>query len=167
MILVRTSIQKRAGFYRPELPHTDDLEMLLRLARLGRVAYTPAIQGFKRIHGSNRTNDYLTDRTRDLIERLAAIESFFSRDGSTMTRAEQLRRLGRRSIAERAYWCGMKDLVRGRRSAFDLLRLAFRLDSTMAFIPPVNYLFRMNAVLSARPRMAKWIRPRDASVAKT
>jgi glycosyltransferase involved in cell wall biosynthesis len=142
MVLVRTSLQKKAGYYRPELPHTDDFEMLLRLALLGPVAYTPAIQGIKRMHGSNRTNTYLEERTRDLVERVAAIECFFSHEGRAMPLAARLRRLGRRSIAERAYWCGLKDLARGRRSAFALLRLAFELDRTTVVVPPVNYLFR-------------------------
>jgi glycosyltransferase involved in cell wall biosynthesis len=152
MVLTRTSRHKQAGHYRPELPHTDDFEMLLRLARLGSVARTPCIQGFKRIHGSNRTNDFLAERTRDLSERLAAIESFFAREGGTMPNAADLRRLGRRSIAERAYWCGMKDLARGRDSGFELLRLAFRLNWACAIVPPVNYLFRMNRVMAALPQ---------------
>ena len=142
MVLVRTSAQKQAGHYRPELPHTDDFEMLLRLALLGSVAYTPAIQGIKRIHGSNRTDYYLEERTRDLVERLAAIQSFFSQEGSTLPQAKRLCRLGTRSIAERAYWCGIKDLVRGRKSSLALLRLAFRLDPKTALIPPFGYLLR-------------------------
>src|SRR4051794_13601705 len=119
MVLMRTALHKRAGHYRPELPHTDDFEILLRLARLGSAAYTPAVQGYKRIHGWNRTNQFLSNRTQDLRERLAALESFFSREGGTMTDATQLCRLGKRSLAERAYWCGIKDLVRGRSSGFE------------------------------------------------
>jgi glycosyltransferase involved in cell wall biosynthesis len=149
MVLTRTSRHKQAGHYRPELPHTDDFEILLRLARLGSVAFTPCVQGYKRIHGSNRTNDFLAERTRDLRERLAAIESFFSREGSTMADAAELRRLGRRSIAERAYWCGMKDLARGRTSGFRLLRLALTLNWSCAIVPPVNYLFRTNRLIAA------------------
>jgi glycosyltransferase involved in cell wall biosynthesis len=151
MVLMRTSFHKQAGHYRPDLPHTDDFEMLLRLARLGPVAYTTTIQGFKRIQGGNRTNDFLSDRTRDLRERLAAIESFFSREGSTMPDADRLRRLGRRSIAERAYWCGVKDLVRGRQSGFELLKMAFSLNWATALLPPVNYLLRMNRPLGGTP----------------
>jgi glycosyltransferase involved in cell wall biosynthesis len=142
MVLVRTAAQKRAGHYRPELPHTDDFEMLLRLACLGDVAWTPAVQGIKRMHGANRTADFLAERTRDLIERLNAIESFFTREGSSLAKASLLRKLGRRSVAERAYWCGAKDLCRGRKSAVGLLKLALSLSPAMAVLPPVNYLFR-------------------------
>jgi glycosyltransferase involved in cell wall biosynthesis len=143
MVLARTSAHKAAGHYRPELPHTDDFEMLLRLACLGRVADTQAVLGIKRIHGRNRTHDFLKERTRDLVERLAALESFFSREGSSVPEADRLLHIGKRSIAERAYWCGVKDLARGRRSAFDLLALAIRLNPTVAVVPPFSYLTRM------------------------
>jgi glycosyltransferase involved in cell wall biosynthesis len=144
MVLVRTSAQKRAGHYRPQLPHSDDFEMLLRLACVGGVARTPAAQGIKRMHGTNRTNDYLAERPRALMELLAALESFFAREGRALSDAGRLLRLGRRSIAERAYWCGVKDLVRGRSSGAGLLRLAFRLAPATAVLPPVNYLLRLD-----------------------
>lgn len=151
MVLVRTSMQKAAGHYRTELPHTDDFEMLLRLACHGPVAFTPAVQGIKRIHGSNRTEDYLAERTRDLLERLAAIDSFFAREGRVLPNAERLRRMGRRSISERAYWCGVKDLVRGRKSAAELLKLAVKLDPSVALVPPLNYLLRVRSIYRDNP----------------
>jgi glycosyltransferase involved in cell wall biosynthesis len=144
MVLVRTSAQRRAGHYRPQLPHSDDFEMLLRLACVGGVARTPAAQGIKRMHSTNRTNDYLSERPRALMELLAALESFFANEGRGLTDAERLLRLGRRSIAERAYWCGVKDLVRGRSCGAGLLRLAFRLAPATAVVPPVNYLLRLD-----------------------
>jgi glycosyltransferase involved in cell wall biosynthesis len=147
MVLVRTSAQKVAGHYRPELPHTDDFEVLLRLALLGPVARTTAVLGVKRMHPHNRTHDYLAERTRDLVERIAALESFFAREGRALADADALLQLGRRSIAERAYWCGLKDLARGRRSALDLLRLALRYSPRVAVVPPVGYLARMERPL--------------------
>ncbi len=151
MVLVRTSIQKAAGHYRPALPHTDDFEMLLRLACQGPVAFTRMVQGIKRMHGANQTDTFLAERTRDLVERLAAIDSFFENEGSTMGEADRLRRLGRRSISERAYWCGMKDLMYGRMSGAGLLRLAVELDPTVAVFPPLNYLMRMRDVSRDNP----------------
>lgn len=64
-----------------------------------------------------------------------------------MADADRLLRLGRRSIAERAYWCAVKDLTRGRASAIALFRLAVRLDPRVALIPPFRYLFRMDRSL--------------------
>lgn len=144
MVLVRTSAHKATGHYRIELPHTDDFEMLLRLALLGRVADTSDVVGVKRMHGHNRTNDFLVERTRDLDERLAALQSFFFHEGKDMADAAGLLQLGRRGIAERAYWCGIKDLTHGQRSAMGLLRLALRIDPKMAVVPPFGYLSRMD-----------------------
>jgi glycosyltransferase involved in cell wall biosynthesis len=148
MVLVRTAAQKRAGHYRPELAHADDFEMMLRLACEGSVAYTPAVQGIRRVHGSNRTNDYLAERTAALVELLAALESFFANEGRDLPDAARLSRLGRRSISERAYWCGVKDLVRGRRSWVELMKLAFSLDPSTTVVPPLNYLFRQDRPFS-------------------
>jgi hypothetical protein len=74
---------------------------------------------------------------------LSALNSFFDHEGGNLPDVARLRRLGRRSISERAYWCAVKDLLRGRISAAALFKLAVRLDPTVAFIPPVNYLFRI------------------------
>jgi glycosyltransferase involved in cell wall biosynthesis len=167
MVLVRTSAQKRAGHYRPELDHTDDLELLLRLARLGQVAVTPAVQGIKRFHATNKTYDFLADRTSDLVERVAAFESFFSHEGASMPDARRLLRLARRSIAERAYWCGVKDLCRGRRSAASLFKLAFSLDPKSVALPPLGYLSRMDRELTpleaAGVRFERWMAGRPGS----
>lgn len=154
MVLARTAAHKAAGHYRTELPHTDDFEMLLRLALLGRVADISDVVGIKRIHGSNRTNDFLAERTRDLDERLAALQSFFSHEGEDMDDARALARLGRRGIAERAYWCGMKDLAHGQRSAMGLLKLALKIDPKMAVLPPFGYLSRMDRPLLESVRRA-------------
>lgn len=146
-ILVRTAVQKAAGYYRPELPHSDDFEMLLRLACHGRVADTPAVVGIRRIHAENRSRQYRDERTGAMVERLDAFESFFRREGRTLQDAERLLRLARSSLSGQAYWRGVKDLVRGRRSAFDLLKLAVRLDPSVAFVPPLEYLARMERSL--------------------
>ncbi|MGH6762238.1 MAG: glycosyltransferase family 2 protein [Phyllobacterium sp.] len=148
MVLTRTSAHKKAGHYRQELPHTDDLEMLLRLATLGRVADCGSILGIKRMHAHNRTHDFLTERTRDLVERHAALESFFNHEGHDLTGWEHMLALGRRGISERAYWCGVKDLAHGRRSGIDLLKLAVRLSPRTAIIPPFSYLSRMERSLA-------------------
>jgi glycosyltransferase involved in cell wall biosynthesis len=63
-VLVRTRAQKQAGYYRRALPYTDDLEMLLRLAMLGSVAVTDAIQGARRLHGGNMANVNSQSRAR-------------------------------------------------------------------------------------------------------
>lgn len=143
MVLVRTSAQKAAGHYRPALQHTDDFEMLLRLARLGAAADTQAIVGIKRMHGTNLTHAFIAEGTRDLVERKAAIDSFFDHEGAALADAGRLRSLGALSIAERAYWCGVKRVAHGEfAAARAFFALAFRLAPRVAVLPPVNYLWR-------------------------
>jgi glycosyltransferase involved in cell wall biosynthesis len=143
-IVVRTAIQKRAGHYRTTLPHTDDLEMLLRLAALGDVAVTNAFQGIRREHGENRSHQFWIERLPDFIEREAAFNSFFEKEGSSMPDARRLHMLATRRIADFAYWCAMSRFVRGhRRVAYNLFKFAIRRFPSMAIIPPFGFLWRM------------------------
>ena len=144
MVLVRTSAQKAAGHYRPALPHTDDFEMLLRLACRGSVAFTPAVLGFKRIHGENRNQEALTARWLTIARLHAALECFFEHEGKSLHDWPRLRSLAQRRLCERAYWCGVKALVRGRKDAFSFFKLAFQLDPRVALIPPLGYLARFD-----------------------
>jgi len=144
MVLVRTSAQKAAGYYRPALPHTDDFEMLLRLACRGSVAFTPAVLGFKRIHGENRNQEALTARWLTIDRLHAALECFFEHEGKSLHDWPRLRSLAQRRLCERAYWCGVKALVRGRKDAFSFFKLAFQLDPRVALIPPLGYLARFD-----------------------
>jgi len=148
-VLVRTSAQKAAGYYRPELPYTDDLEMLLRLAAPARVAVTGAVQGFRRLHGANMSDSIVTARVAELGHRQAAFASFFAREGRTMPEARQLEQTVHRRLAEHAYWWGIRDLARAHfRSAAQLFAYAFRTAPTMAVVPPVKYLFRKGRPLA-------------------
>ncbi len=140
--LVRTSAQKQAGHYRPELPYTNDQEMLLRLARLGSVAETTAVQGMRRLHGSNMSELFRGTRTQELEHRAAAFESFFTREGRAMPEVKRLSRLAKQSLAARAYWWGVRALSRSDlTAALQLFGYAFRAHPTSAILPPVNYLF--------------------------
>lgn len=143
MILTRTWAQKKAGYYNRQLAHSDDFEMLLRLACLGRVAGTYEYVGIRRMHTANRSHDFIGARSGHIVERLEAFDSFFAIEGRTLPRAPHLARIARSSLAGQAYWRGMKDLVRGRGSALDLLSTAVRLEPVVAVVPPLGYLSRM------------------------
>jgi hypothetical protein len=55
-VVVRTSVQQRIGGYRPELPHTGDVEMWMRFAVHSDVAFIKGVdQAFYRIHGNQMT----------------------------------------------------------------------------------------------------------------
>jgi glycosyltransferase involved in cell wall biosynthesis len=144
-LLVRTSVQKQVGHYRAALPYSCDLEILLRLAQLGRVAETDAILGIRREHESNLSMSVWSERWRDLTEREAAFESFFMREGRSMPDADRLLRLARRSLAEWAYWSALSHFFRGQfRTSLNLARFSIRRRPGVAFLPPLGWLFRMD-----------------------
>jgi hypothetical protein len=53
-VVMRASVQRQIGFYRPELPHTGDLDMWLRAALVADVGLLGnVVQACYRVHGSN------------------------------------------------------------------------------------------------------------------
>jgi glycosyltransferase involved in cell wall biosynthesis len=147
-VLVRTVAQKLAGYYRPELPHTTDFEMWMRLARLGPAARTEAQLAVFRLHRLARKAlgcpDYTCERPPALPWKdEAAFESFFAHEGATLPEAPRLRRLAKRGLAERAYWAALAHLCRGQSSVSrDLFKFAFERRPAIAILPPLRYLFR-------------------------
>lgn len=172
-MVIRTAAQKRAGYFRSHLTSTIDLEMMLRLAQLGGVGETSAVQGLRRLHGANMSELYASDYAAELRQRLSAFDSFFANDGNDMTDRNILRMYVRKGIAERAYWRGVRDLSRGRiESALGLLKLSLTLRPLAAIVPPLGYLFnkrpKLNAFAEARlpisnlfPRPLMPRQPRD------
>ena len=102
-VIVRTELQKRLGGYRPELPHTGDMEMWLRLAAHGSVGIIEAYQAVHRRHTSNMSLGYRVQRRLpDLQQRKAALECFFDTCGCVLDCASELKRRFFRSLAHDA-----------------------------------------------------------------
>jgi glycosyltransferase involved in cell wall biosynthesis len=140
-MLVRTAVQKRVGHYRPELPYTDDLEMILRLAAAGTIAQTGRVQGFRRLHGSNLSAQFLTSRLADLEHRRAAFTSFFADQHGTFADAGRLASLAERRFAETAYWWSAREMAGGNLAASAaLLRFAVRADAGAVLHLPLTLL---------------------------
>lgn len=141
--LVRTAAQKQAGYYRSELPHTDDVEMWMRVALLGSVAETDAVQGIMRVHAGALSAPVRDAHWRDLQGCSAAFESFFAHEGDSIPDCDRLRNLMRRSIGARAYWSSLAHLARGRRAdSSNLMAFALSRSPRAAFLPPLGYLLR-------------------------
>lgn len=140
-MVVRTSAQKKAGYYRAELKYTMDVEMMLRLACLGDVGETSAVQGIRRLHGSNLTDYYVKSPSADFAYRQASFENFFEQEGSVIPEAGRLRRRVKRNLAGRAYWLGIRQLCRGDgHGGLDFLKYACRVNPANAVFPPIDYL---------------------------
>ncbi|SES42074.1 glycosyltransferase family 2 protein [Rhizobium sp. NFR03] len=139
-VIVRTSAQKQAGHYREALPHTDDYEMWLRLAMYGPVAELDCIQAGIRSHDANRSKEIAADQMQHIVHTAAAVESFFAHEGSGLRGSRSMRRLALQGIANRAYWCGIANLLQRNRKARDFFRLAFRISPISVVLPPIDYL---------------------------
>lgn len=142
-VVVRTTMQKIAGHYDQRLPHSDDFEMWLRLANLGGVAVTSAVQSIRRIHPRQLTLGYTRDAADlDYIARLQAFESFFGK--ADVLDGERLNALARRSLASRAYWSSLSHTYRRKfKEACDLMRFVSQNAPGMLLLPPVDWLLRM------------------------
>jgi glycosyltransferase involved in cell wall biosynthesis len=110
--VVRTGLQKDVGGYRPELPHSGDMEMWLRLAAHASIGVVDADQAFHRRHGANMQFRYRG--IPDLRQRRACFEMFFAEYGHQMACGRRLRRLAFRSLAADAVYRAIKNLRMGR-----------------------------------------------------
>lgn len=138
--VVRTRVQKRAGYYLPTLAHTDDVEMWMRFGCFGSVAELDAIQLFARLHPSNQSAS-VTNVHAWNVEMEHAFAAFFGGTGASLDQALRLHRMARHSLADRAYWCAISHLLRGDTGVRELFRFALRLRPTLALLPPLGSLF--------------------------
>lgn len=103
--VVRTDLQKRVGGYRPELPHSGDMEMWLRLAAHGKVGFVATVQAFTRIHAKNMRHGYRANRDlEDFRQRRIVFRTFFAEDGRHLGGRVELEALAYRSLAEELLW---------------------------------------------------------------
>lgn len=91
--VVRTELQKRLGGYRPELPHSGDMEMWLRFAARAPVGISEAYHAVYRRHSRNMSDGYAGPGwLPDLEQRKAAFDSFFQESGHLLPDLGPLRR---------------------------------------------------------------------------
>ncbi len=98
--VVRTSVHREVGWYRPELPHTGDLEMWLRIAAVASVGrVNGADQAFRRVHPQSMMQSRFGTPLRDLEGRLEAVTSFLRTDRDRLRSPGRLDALARRVMA--------------------------------------------------------------------
>jgi glycosyltransferase involved in cell wall biosynthesis len=91
--VVRTELHKRLGGYRPDLPHSGDLEMWIRLACHADVGVIGAYQAAYRFHGENMQAQYYRARhLADLEQRKAAFDYLVGTADLVVPNAVQLHR---------------------------------------------------------------------------
>jgi hypothetical protein len=112
--VVRSSLQKRVGGYRPELPHSGDMEMWLRLAAYAKVGFVPTVQAFTRIHTKNMRHGYKANRDlEDFRQRRIVFQTFFAGDGRDLSERSALEALAYRSLAAEMLWAAARAFDEG------------------------------------------------------
>jgi hypothetical protein len=102
-VVVRTSVQKRIGGYRPDLPHTADLEMWMRFAINSNVAFIKGVdQAYHRRHGRNMTVERVP--IVDLRQRKAAYDAIFDSYPDQIPDPHRFLRHADRKMAKEALW---------------------------------------------------------------
>lgn len=119
--VVRTSVQHQVGYYRPELPHSGDLEMWLRIADVSDVGRVNGVdQAYRRLHAASMMTTGYGTLLRDLEERVKAYESFLATSHLPLPRIESLRStVNRRMAMEALEWSASK-CAEGDASADDI-----------------------------------------------
>jgi hypothetical protein len=101
-IVVRTSMHREIGDYQPELPHTADTEIWLRMAAHSAVCELHAPQAFRRLHAKNMSLDF--SPVRRLDEQKKAFDAHFEQFQPTHPEIARLQPIVMRTIAEQAFW---------------------------------------------------------------
>jgi glycosyltransferase involved in cell wall biosynthesis len=112
--VVRTGLIRQIEGYRPELPHTADLELWLRCALHGSVGILAVDQAYKRMHGRNMQLEYVGLALADVRQRKAAFDLLFQEHGDRIPDHARLHKLATRNIAEEAaFWEASRAFDRG------------------------------------------------------
>jgi hypothetical protein len=121
-VVVRTELQQRVGGYLPELPHTGDVEMWMRLAVHADVAYLKgADQAYYRIHGTQMTVERVP--LVDLRQRKAAYDALFDAHSERIPDASRLAARANREMARQALWQACRAYERRRMDSTPIAEL--------------------------------------------
>jgi glycosyltransferase involved in cell wall biosynthesis len=103
-VVVRTSVQRKLGGYRAELPYSGDIEMWNRFALCSDIGILDADQALYRVHAANMHTERDSIRVLHLRDRFHAFEYAFRDFGDGSKEQRDLDRLARRIFAREALW---------------------------------------------------------------
>lgn len=155
--VLRRSVMDRLRGYRPDMPHSADMELWLRAAALGSVGrVNGTVQAFYRVHGLNM---HLTDfggGLADIRARRHVFEDLAGVPGSALNRQSGLLRMARHALAIEAVRAANQALDKGGMNADvarDLARFAVEIDAHITGSAPWRaYLVREKGHMSAYRR---------------
>jgi glycosyltransferase involved in cell wall biosynthesis len=104
-VVVRGSVQRAVGGYRPELPHAGDLEMWMRIAAISDIAYVRRVpQAFYRVHPESMIHTVYRCSFLDLCQRKAVFDAFAQHHRGIVKDTDRLNDLAKRTLAREALW---------------------------------------------------------------
>ncbi len=112
-VVVRTFVLHQVGGYDPDLYHTADAEMWMRLAARADVAYIRADQAFYRRHDQNMSLE-LRNRLVHLCQLRAAYQGALRQCGDVLPNAAELAATVHRRLAREALWTATRAYDRRR-----------------------------------------------------
>jgi glycosyltransferase involved in cell wall biosynthesis len=149
-VVVRGSVQRRVGGYRPELPHAGDLEMWLRIAAISDVAYVRRVpQAYYRVHPSSMMRTVNQGRFLDLRQRKLVFDKFHQHHRHLLVDADRLYELANRALAREALWDACRAYDRNQVDAAhagDLVEFAMTTYADAATLPEYSALRRRRAL---------------------
>jgi GT2 family glycosyltransferase len=109
--VVRTSLHRTIGFFLPELPHSGDTEIWLRMAAHADVCELEAVQAFRRLHSQNMSVTF--SPLARLEEQRKAFRTHFQQYAAQQPDVAHLESVMNRTIAESAFWTGVRAFETG------------------------------------------------------
>jgi glycosyltransferase involved in cell wall biosynthesis len=103
-VVVRTKLQHQLGGYRPNLPHSGDIEMWVRFALSSSIGYILAPQAYLRLHGNNMHLGRDPNLLLLLNDRRAAFRDGFQLHGDGGEKQKRLEQVAYSTLASEALW---------------------------------------------------------------
>lgn len=128
--VLRTSVQREIGGYRPELPHSADMDMWMRAAAVADVGYlSGADQAWYREHASNMHNTTFQARelsglALDLRERMRTFEMAVTEIHPHVPHADRWLDRARRTLAVEALTSSIRSYYKGNADRWPVQELA-------------------------------------------
>ena len=101
-VVMRTSVVHQVDGFNPDLYHTSDVEMWMKLAVLADVGFVHADQAYKRRHADMMSG--VVDDLLHLNQRRAAYEAVLKRYGDVLPNTPELSDAVHRELAKEALW---------------------------------------------------------------
>jgi len=157
-VVVRTSVHQAVGGYLPELPHTGDVELWMRLAAHADVAYLKgADQAYYRIHGAQMTVERVT--LVDMRQRKAAYDALFAAHADRIPDADRLRRRADRQLAKEALWVACRAHERRRMDTVPVDELVAFAHSTYPQTARLPEYWGLRWRTLVGPNVARYLQP--------